>query len=44
MKKYDESALILLLQEFGTPDMLTVKGISEAVFFRECSQQVFHSL
>ena len=33
-----------VLQEFGPFDMLTVKGCSETVFFREWSNQVVDSL
>ena len=45
MKKYDESALMQIFQEYATPSkMLTVKVCSEMVFFREWSLQVFHSL
>ena len=41
MKKNDKSAL---MQSLGPFNMLTDKGCSEAVFFRERSNQVFHSL
>ena len=44
MKKYDENALIFILQQFGPFKMLTVKRCSETGFFREWSNQVFDSL
>ena len=44
MKKYDESALMQISQDFGLFNILIVKGVSETVFFKEWSNQVFHSL
>ena len=43
-EKYNESALMKILEEFGTLNMLTVKGCCEKVFFRELSNKVFDSL
>ena len=44
MKKYDESALRQISHDLGLFNMLIVKGVSEMVFFKEWSNQVFHSL
>ena len=44
MKKYDKSALMLLLQDLVPFNMLTAKKCSKPVFFREWATQVFHSL
>ena len=44
VKKYDKSALMEILQVFGRFHMFTVKVLSETVLFRECSNEVFHSL
>ena len=42
MKKDHESAIMEILKEFGT--LLTVKGCSERVFYRELSNEVLQSL
>ena len=44
MEKYDESALMQISQAFGRFNILIVKGVSETVFFKEWSNQVFNSL
>ena len=44
MKKYDKSALMPILQEFGAFNMLIIKGVSETVFFKEWSNQLFQSV
>ena len=44
MKKYDESALRQISHDLGLFNMLIVKGVSEMVFFKEWSNQVFQSL
>ena len=44
MKKYDESALRQISHDLGLFNMLIVKGVSEMVFFKEWSNQGFHSL
>ena len=44
MKKYDESAVRQISHDLGLFNMLIVKGVSEMVFFKEWSNQGFHSL
>ena len=44
MKKYDESALRQISHDLGLFNMLIVKGVSEMVFFKECSNEVFQNL
>ena len=44
MKKYDERALTQISHDLGLFDMLIVKGVSEMVFLKEWSNQVFQSL
>ena len=44
LKKYDESALRQISHDLGLFNMLIVKGVSEMVFFKEWSNQGFHSL
>ena len=44
MKKFDESALRQISHDLGVFNMLIVKGVSEMVFFKEWSNDVFHNL
>ena len=44
MKKYDQSVLMEISEEFGTFNMLIVSGVSERLFFKEWFNQVFQGV